>query len=109
MASIALRVHQVPKPKPTFPETEVRRRLSSELKKISDDNALLRPEWEPVLDSKRVVAAVVMIEDLFPGLKIPPDKVVKKGGYHSIDEALNDMIPRLKRVLSDQSQTQVRK
>ncbi|MGH7651511.1 MAG: hypothetical protein ACREMS_06665 [Gemmatimonadaceae bacterium] len=88
---------------PVFPGAEIKRRLTRELKKIADDNVILRPEWEPVLDSKRVVGTLVMIEDLFPDCRIPPDKVVKKGGYRTIDEAINDMIPRIRRVVAAHS------
>jgi hypothetical protein len=93
----------------SFPIVEVKRRLTTELKKIADDNAILRPEWEPVLDSKRVVGTLVMIEDLFPDCKIPPDKIVRKGGYRTIDEAINDMIPRLRHVIAAHSQPKVHK
>jgi len=79
---------------PNFPANEVRRRLQGELQRIADEGSILRPEWEPLLDSKRVVGSVLILEDLFP-FKIPPDKVVKKGGYFSVDEALNDMLTRI--------------
>jgi hypothetical protein len=107
MATAALRSAQ--SFSPSFPVTEVKRRLIAELKKIADDNTVLRPEWEPLLDSKRVVGTILAIEDLFPGCKIPPDKVVRKGGYHTIDEAISDMIPRLRRVVDANSQRKVRK
>lgn len=68
---------------PVFPAAEVERRLREELQKIADEGSELRPEWEPLLDSKRVVGTVLAIEDLFP-FKLPPDKVVRKGGYPSI-------------------------
>ena len=93
----------------SFPVSEVKRRLRTELRKIVEDNAILRPEWEPVLDSKRVVGTLVMIEALFPGCKIPPDKIVQKGGYRTIDEAINDMIPRLRRLVAAHSQPKVLK
>lgn len=83
-----------------FPAAKVRRLLRPELEKIADETSILqpkRPEWEPLLDSKRVVGVVLVIEDLFPGIKIRPDKVVRKGGYNSVDEALDDMVPRIER------------
>ena len=94
---------------PAFPAAEVRRRLRVELQKIADDASVLRPEWEPLLDSKRVVGTVLVIEDLFPGVKVPPDKVVRKGGYNSVDEAIKDMLERIKRVWSERSKPKVRK
>jgi hypothetical protein len=84
-----------------FPAAEVKYRLRLELEKIARDASLLRPPWEPLLDSKRVVGTVLVIEDLFPSCKIPPDKVVRKGGYNSVDEALEDMSRRIERIVSE--------
>jgi hypothetical protein len=91
-----------------FPAAEVKRRLREELQKIADDGSKLRPEWEPLLDSKRVVGTVLVIEDLFP-FKIPPDKIVRKGGYNSVDEASDDMLGRIERIWTQRSKPQVRK
>ena len=96
-------------PAPAFPAAEVERRLRVELQKIADDASVLRPEWEPLLDSKRVVGTVLAIEDLFPSCKIPPDKVVRKGGYNSVDEAIDDMLERIKRIWDERSKPKVRK
>src|SRR3954447_25156949 len=92
-----------------FPAAEVERRLRVELEKIAKQSSKLRPEWVPLLDSKRVVGTVLVIEDLFPGVKIPPDKVVRKGGYNSVDEAVEDMFGRIKRVLAERTKPKVRK
>jgi hypothetical protein len=94
---------------PAFPAAEVKRRLRAELEKIAEDASVLRPEWEPLLDSKRVVGTVLVIEDLFPSCKIPPDKVVRKGGYNSVDEAIDDMLGRIERVVAERSKPKVRK
>jgi hypothetical protein len=94
---------------PAFPAAEVKRRLRAELQKIVEDASVLRPEWEPLLDSKRVVGTVLVIEDLFPSCKVPPDKVVRKGGYNSVDEALDDMLGRIERVVAERSKEKVRK
>jgi hypothetical protein len=94
---------------PAFPAAEVKRRLRAELQKIADDASLLRPEWEPLLDSKRVVGTILAVEDLFPGVKIPPDKVVRKGGYNSVDDAVDDMAGRIERVVADRGNPKVRK
>lgn len=93
---------------PSFPIAEVTQRLTAELAKIAEDNVILRPEWEPLLDSKRVVGTILAIEDLFPNCKIPPDKVVRRGGYRTVDEAIRDMVPRLRRVVASNSQPRVR-
>jgi hypothetical protein len=92
-----------------FPTTEVKRRLRIELEKIAKQASKLRPEWVPMLDSKRVVGTVLVIEDLFPGNKIPPDKVVRKGGYNSVDEAIDDMLGRMRRVFAERTKPKVRK
>jgi hypothetical protein len=88
-------------PVPAFPTTEVKRRLRVELLKIADDASVLRPEWEPLLDSMRVVGTLLVIEDLFPDIKIRPDKMVRKGGYNSVNEALSDMLPRIEREVTE--------
>lgn len=93
---------------PVFPAAEVKRRLLIELQKIAEQGAVLRPEWEPLLDSKRVVGTVLVLEDLFP-FKIPPDKVVQKGGYTTVDDAINDMINRIERLWSERIKPKVRK
>jgi len=84
-------------------------RLRAELEKIAKQASKLRPEWVPLLDSKRVVGTVLVIEDLFSGIKIPPDKVVRKGGYNSVDEAVEDMIGRIKRIVAERTKPEVRK
>src|SRR5207302_9036381 len=91
-----------------FPASELKRRLRKELVKIADEGSVLRPEWEPLLDSKRVVGTVLVIEDLFP-FKIPPDKVVRKGGYNSVDEAIDDMLGRIEKIAVERSKPKVRK
>src|SRR5262245_49566535 len=90
-----------------FPATEVERRLRIELEKIAKRASKLQPEWVPLLDSKLVVGTVLVIEDLFPGVKVPPDKVVRKGGYNSVDEAIEDMPGRIKRVLAERTKPKV--
>lgn len=93
---------------PVFPAAEVKRRLQVELQKIADQGSVIRPEWEPLLDSKRVVGAVLVLEGLFP-FKVPPDRVVRKGGYDSVDEAINDMLERIKAIWTERSKPKVRK
>ena len=78
-----------------FPEAEVTRRLLIELHQIEEDNDIIRPDWEPLLDSMRVVGTVLAIEELFP-FKIPPDKIVRKGGFSSIDDAIKYMVPQIR-------------
>src|SRR5262245_17270063 len=92
---------------PFFPAAEVKRRLREELEKIAGEGSVLRPEWEPLLDSKRVVGTVLVIEDLFP-FKLPPDKVVRKGGYNSVDEAIDDMLGLIEKIWAERSKPKVR-
>lgn len=84
----------------SFPTAEVERRLRVVLDRLSGAASVLRPSWEPLLDSLVVVGTVVVLEDLFPGCRLPPDKVVKKGGYFSVDEAIGDMVPRIRDVVN---------
>ena len=93
---------------PIFPAPEVERRLRVDLQKIANDASILRPEWVPLLDSKRVVGTVLTIENLFP-FKLPPDKVVRKGGYNSVDDAINDMLGRIKDIWTGHSKPKVSK
>ncbi|WP_420636606.1 hypothetical protein [Candidatus Palauibacter sp.] len=95
------------RPPPAFPAEEIERHLRIELEKIAADAAVMRPEWEPLLDSQRVVGTVLVLEDLLPACKIPPDKVVRKGGYNSVDEAINDMLGRIKRVVAALNRSKV--
>lgn len=88
----------------TFPREEVENRLRPALQKVADDSGLLRPAWEPLLDSQRVIRTVLVIEDLFPTCKIPPDRLVRKGGYFSVDEAVVDMLRRIEGVVVKQLQ-----
>jgi hypothetical protein len=79
---------------------EARRRLRAELQQIADNVRFLdpdRPEWKPLLDSRRVVGTVLVLENLFP-VRIPPDKLVKKGGYNDVDVAVEDIIRNHKRL-----------
>lgn len=93
---------------PVFPEAEVRRRLRAELRKIADQGSVLRPEWVPLLDSKRIVGTVLVLEDLFD-FKVPPDRVVRRGGYQTLDEAEDDMLDRIEKVWVERSKPKVRR
>lgn len=81
---------QFPTQEKQFPTKEVEQVLRESLEEVASDTELLRPdrpEWEPLLDSLRVVGVVVRLEKLLQ-MKIPPDRVVQKGGYMSVDEAI---------------------
>ncbi len=100
--------------KPTVSDidyAEAERRLKVELQKIADEESFLhpdRPEWKPLLDSRRVVGTVLVLENLFP-FKIPPDKLVRKGGYNDVNEAVDDILRRVKKIVIEKSKPKVRK
>lgn len=92
---------------PVFPAAEVKRRLQTELQKIAAQGSVIRPDWVPLLDSKRVVGTVLSLENLFP-FKLPPDRVVQKGGYNSVADAINDMLSRVKNIWNERIKPKVR-
>jgi hypothetical protein len=57
----------------------------------------MREPWEPTFDSLAVVSVILVVEDVLPGLKIAPEKVVRRGGYPNVDEAVRDIVDRLRR------------
>ena len=77
----------------TFPTHEVEKRLRDALKRLARDNRGMREPWEPEFDSLAVVGIVLVLEDLFP-FPLAPEKIVKKGGYSSEDDAVQDMTMR---------------
>lgn len=93
---------------PVFPAAEVKHRLRRELEKIAENGSVLRPDWEPLLDSKRVVGTVLAVEGLFP-FKVPPDKVVRKGGYNTVDDAIDDMCKRIEGIWDKNNKPRVRR
>lgn len=86
-----------PSAKGAFPLAEVQERLRRELGEAVAESVILHPGWQPVLDSLRMVTAIATVEDLFD-FKLPPEKVVKKGGYKSVDEGVSDMTNRIREV-----------
>ncbi len=85
----------------TFPTREVERRLRRGLKDATADSKVLRGGWEPVLDSLRMVSVVLTLEDLFP-FELPPERLVRQGGYGSVDEGVEDMTRRMQRLWQQQ-------
>lgn len=79
-----------------FPAAEVEARLRTAIERLGRDIVGIREPWEPVFDSLAVVDVVLVVEELLPGLKISPDKVVRRGGYGSADEAAKDITGRLR-------------
>ena len=90
---------------------DARRRLTYELQKIADEVTFLnpdRPEWKPLLDSRRIVGTVLVLEDQFPE-KFPPDQMVQKGGYNDVKEAVEDIIRRHKRLAAEKAKAKPKK
>ena len=83
--------------KSTFPLEELQELLRKELEEAADESVVLHGGWEPVLDSLRMVTVVSTLEDMFE-FPLPPAKVVKKGGYKSVDEGVEDMTKNLRRL-----------
>jgi len=84
---------------------EAKRVLIEALQKLADRSRLLnpnRPPWKPLLDSRRVVRVVLVLETLFP-FKFHPDKLVKKGGYNDVEKGADDILRRHKRLASAQN------
>ena len=94
MPSIATRG---PKTKRSFPHAEVRRRLARQLQKAADESAILHEIWVPELDSLRVVSVELSLEDLFT-FALPPEKLVRRGGYGNVEEGLDDILKRIIRL-----------
>ena len=84
---------------------EAKRLLMAALQKLADRAKLLnpnRPPWKPLLDSRRVVRVVLVLETLFP-FKFPPDKLVKKGGYNDVEKGADDILRRHKQLVADRA------
>ncbi len=89
-------IRTAPLTKP-YPTAEVRHRLQVELEKAAEESLVLQGGWEPELDSLRVVSVVLTLEDLFD-FPLPPEKLVRRGGYGSVSEGIADMSNRLERL-----------
>jgi acyl carrier protein len=80
-----------------FPFERVQEVLRRELEEAANESVILHGAWEPVLDSLRMVTVVSTLEDMFD-FPLPPEKVVKKGGYKSVDEGVENMTDNLRRL-----------
>ena len=67
-----------------------------------------RPEWKPLIDSRRIVGTVLMPEDIFTVI-IPPDQLVQKGGYNDVKEAVEDIIRRHKQIAAEKAKAKQKK
>ena len=103
MTAVATVLAKSAKGKVSFPLAEVQARLRAELEEAEQESVILHPGWQPVLDSLRMVTAIATIEELFD-FNLPPEKVVKKGGYKSVDEGVSDMTSRIREVWTKRQQ-----
>jgi hypothetical protein len=78
-----------------FPKAEIDRRLRTAITRLGVETSGMREPWEPAFDSMAVVGVVLVVEAVLPELKIAPEKVVRKGGYGSVDDAVRDITDRL--------------
>jgi acyl carrier protein len=86
-----------PPSKAAFPEDKAREILRRELEVAAEESATLHEGWAPVLDSLRMVTVVNTLNDLFD-FPLPPEKLVRKGGYSSVDKGVDDMADNLRRL-----------
>jgi acyl carrier protein len=86
-----------PPSKSAFPEDKVRELLRRELEEAAEESATLHEGWEPVLDSLRMVTVITTLKDLFD-FPLPPEKVIRKGGYSSVEEGVDNMADNLRRL-----------
>ena len=80
-----------------FPTVSVQDRLREVIARLGEDTSAMREPWEPMFDSLAVVSVILVVESELPGLPIAPEKVVRKGGYRTVDEAVDDITNRLRR------------
>jgi hypothetical protein len=80
-----------------FPTAQVEAELRRAITRLSEDTEGMREPWEPRFDSLAIVGIVIVVEKLIPGFKIEPDKVVRRGGYSTIDDAASDITNRVRR------------
>ena len=83
-----------------YPSAEVERLLRAGIREAADECVDLKGEWEPLLDSLRMVSVLVSLEDLFD-FPLPPEKLVKRGGYASETDAYEHMSGQLNKLWND--------
>ena len=84
-----------------YPFADVRQLLQAGVREAAEDSVDLRGEWEPVLDSLRMVSVLVSLEDLFD-FPLPPEKLVRRGGYTNEDDAVEHISGQLHRLWEEQ-------
>lgn len=92
---VAHALTESPPAKLTYPVAEVRTRLGEGVRKAARNKKDLCGEWDPRLDSMRCVSIIVSLEDLLG--ELPPEKLVRRGGYANEEDAVSDMADRVER------------
>jgi len=80
-----------------YPFADVQRLLRTGIREAREESVDLRGEWEPLLDSLRMVSVLVSLEDLFD-FPLPLDKLVRRGGYTSGKDAVDHISGQLRRL-----------
>ena len=80
-----------------YPFIDVQNLLLIGVRKALEESVDLRGEWEPLIDSLRMVSVLVSLEDLFD-FPLPPEKLVRRGGYTSGDDAIYHISGQLQRL-----------
>ena len=86
-----------PPSKSAFPMESVRNILRREFEEAKEESALLHEGWEPVLDSLRMVTVITTLEGLFD-FPLPPEEVIRKGGYTSVEAGVDYTADNLRRL-----------
>jgi acyl carrier protein len=89
--------------KAEFPHAEVQALIRKEVEDAEAESVVLHPGWQPVPDSLRMVTVIASIEKLL-GIKLPPEKVVRKGGWKSGDDCVSDMTRKIQDIWNKRQQ-----
>ena len=80
-----------------YPLVDVQNLLLIGVREALEESVNLRGEWEPLIDSLRMVSVLVSLEVLFD-FPVPPEKLVRRGGYTSGDDAIDHISGQLQRL-----------
>jgi len=83
-----------------YPFAVVQSRLQAGVREAAEESVDLRGEWEPLLESLRMVSVLVSLEDLFD-FPVTPEKLLRCGGYTNGDDAVEHMSDQLRRLWND--------
>ncbi|HAI14792.1 MAG TPA: hypothetical protein DCM28_24005 [Phycisphaerales bacterium] len=81
----------------SFPREDVIVLIRTEMLDLEDENVILQDDrgvWEPSIDSLDLVSVVLKIEELLE-CKLPPENIIRRGGYASVAEGVEDMASKI--------------